>query len=296
MAATRPGARTALLAGVGDDDARPAGRRLVRAAGVDTDALLSGDAPTGVALITVDPGGDNSIVVSPGANARLSPEGIGAAGTLFARARAPSLQLEIPLGAVRAGVAAVEASRGRLVLNPWPPGPLPREVPAAWDPLASTGTKPVPGSAVDPPRTLPYILTEPVSRTRGGFARTVRNMTDRPLNDEVLAELGDDRIQEIAGLLHTDTDAARNVVSGSVASLTGVLTDDSLTPGGTAELCQAIAQAAVEPSRGRERSRVGAVWSPGCWKRRPNRRRGRWHGSRDCRWRRWPGPWRSSSR
>jgi hypothetical protein len=72
-------------------------------------------------------------------------------------------------------------------------------------------------------------------------------MTDRPLRDEVLEELGDDRLREIAGLLHTDTDAARHVVRGSVASLTGVLNDDSLTPGGTAELCQAIAQAAMEP-------------------------------------------------
>ncbi len=79
------------------------------------------------------------------------------------------------------------------------------------------------------------------------MARTVRNMTDRPLKDEVLDELGDDRLQEIAGLLHSDADTARHVVNGSVASLTGVLTDDSLTPGGTAELCQAIAQAAMEP-------------------------------------------------
>jgi hypothetical protein len=83
-------------------------------------------------------------------------------------------------------------------------------------------------------------------------------MTDRPLKDEVLAELGDDRLNDIAGLLHADADAARHVVSGSVASLTGVLTDDSLTPGGTAELCQAIAQAAMEPE---PRSGADAVGS-----------------------------------
>src|SRR5690606_31264774 len=71
VAAARLGARTALLARVGDDEH---GRLLLdslRKAGADTVGVLVGGAPTGVALITVDPSGDNSIVVSPGANARL---------------------------------------------------------------------------------------------------------------------------------------------------------------------------------------------------------------------------------
>jgi hypothetical protein len=68
-------------------------------------------------------------------------------------------------------------------------------------------------------------------------------MSDRPLKDEVLEELGDDRLREIAGLLGSDTDDARRFVGDSVASLTGVLTDESITPGGTAELCQAMEQA-----------------------------------------------------
>ena len=68
VAAARLGARTGLLARVGDD---AYGRLLLdsqREAGVDTVGVLVGGAPTGVALITVDPSGDNSIVVSPGAN------------------------------------------------------------------------------------------------------------------------------------------------------------------------------------------------------------------------------------
>ncbi|MGP4003053.1 PfkB family carbohydrate kinase, partial [Streptomyces sp. 8N706] len=96
VAAARLGARTALLARIGDD---AHGRLLLeslRAAGVDTVGVLIGDAPTGVALITVDPSGDNSIVVSPGANARLTPEDVRNAGSLLAAARVISLQLEIP--------------------------------------------------------------------------------------------------------------------------------------------------------------------------------------------------------
>ncbi|MFB8037013.1 ribokinase [Streptomyces sp. NPDC056004] len=134
VAAARLGARTALLARVGDD---AHGRLLLESqqkAGVETAGVLVGGAPTGVALITVDPSGDNSIVVSPGANARLTPQDIRAAGPLFAAARVVSVQLEIPLETV-AEVAAAMSADTRLVLNPSPPAPLPDHVLAACDPL-----------------------------------------------------------------------------------------------------------------------------------------------------------------
>lgn len=134
VAAARLGARTALLARVGDD---AHGRLLLdsqRAAGADTVGVLVGGAPTGVALITVDPSGDNSIVVSPGANARLTPEDIRAAGSLLAASRAVSTQLEIPIETVTEVVRTLPSAT-RFVLNPSPPAPLPREVLAACDPL-----------------------------------------------------------------------------------------------------------------------------------------------------------------
>ncbi|TPQ21025.1 ribokinase [Streptomyces sporangiiformans] len=134
VAAARLGARTALLARVGDD---AHGRLLLdsqRDAGVDTAAVLVGGAPTGVALITVDPSGDNSIVVSPGANGHLTPKDVRAASALLAASRVISAQLEIPLETV------VEVVRGlrpgtRFVLNPSPPRELPEDVLAACDPL-----------------------------------------------------------------------------------------------------------------------------------------------------------------
>ncbi|MGA5357326.1 ribokinase [Streptomyces purpurascens] len=134
VAAARLGARTALLARVGDD---AHGRLLLesqREAGVDTVGVLVGGAPTGVALITVDPSGDNSIVVSPGANGRLAPEDVSAAGCLFQGSRVVSAQLEIPLETVAAVVRNL-APDSRFVLNPSPPRPLPSEVLAACDPL-----------------------------------------------------------------------------------------------------------------------------------------------------------------
>ncbi|MFB6844859.1 ribokinase [Streptomyces sp. NPDC056373] len=134
VAAARLGARTALLARVGDD---AHGRLLLdsqREAGVDTVGVLVGGAPTGVALITVDPSGDNSIVVSPGANGRLTPEDVRAAGCLFQGSKVVSAQLEIPLETVVEAVRNL-APESRFVLNPSPPRPLPSELLAACDPL-----------------------------------------------------------------------------------------------------------------------------------------------------------------
>ncbi|MFD8704121.1 ribokinase [Kitasatospora sp. NPDC059648] len=134
VAAARLGARTALLARVGDD---ANGRLLLESqqnAGVDTGGVLVGGAPTGVALITVDPSGDNSIVVSPGANGRLTPEDVRAAGPLFHASRVVSAQLEIPLESVVEVVRQLPSGT-RFVLNPSPPQALPVEVLAACDPL-----------------------------------------------------------------------------------------------------------------------------------------------------------------
>jgi ribokinase len=134
VAAARLGARTALLARVGDDGH---GRLLLdslRSAGVDPVGVLVGGAPTGVALITVDPTGDNSIVVSPGANARLAPGDARAAVSLFLASRVVSAQLEIPLETVVEVVRNLPEGT-RFVLNPSPPRPLPTEVLTACDPL-----------------------------------------------------------------------------------------------------------------------------------------------------------------
>ncbi|WP_448319112.1 ribokinase [Streptomyces sp. CO7] len=135
VAAARLGARTALVARVGDD---PHGRLLLdslSSSGVDTAAVAAGGAPTGVALITVDPSGDNSIVVSPGANGRLTPEDARTASEgVLRRAPVVSAQLEIPLETVTEAVRLL-APGTRFVLNPSPPRELPAQLLAACDPL-----------------------------------------------------------------------------------------------------------------------------------------------------------------
>jgi ribokinase len=123
VAAARLGGETAMLGRVGDDDA---GRLLLDAledSGVATDdVLVTSDAPSGIALITVDDEGENAIVVSPGANARLDPSDVEAAAELIEGADILLLQLEVSLPTVK---RAAELARGTVILNPAPAVELP---------------------------------------------------------------------------------------------------------------------------------------------------------------------------
>ena len=77
VAASRLGNSVAMIGRVGDDDAGIFLRGEMDANGVNTEFLFqTSGVPSGVALIAVQNDGDNTIVVSPGANSRLSPEDI----------------------------------------------------------------------------------------------------------------------------------------------------------------------------------------------------------------------------
>jgi ribokinase len=73
VAAARLGAEVALVACVGRDELAEAALAGLRAAGVE-ERLLAKDAPTGIALITVDAAAETTIVVAPGANVELRPD------------------------------------------------------------------------------------------------------------------------------------------------------------------------------------------------------------------------------
>ena len=100
----------------------------LRGAGVDTSGIGRADCSTGAACISVLPNGENAIVISPGANARVTPE--------FALSRLQELragdivllQLEIPMVTVQA-VAAYARERGAItILDPAPARTLPAEL------------------------------------------------------------------------------------------------------------------------------------------------------------------------
>ncbi|HUG32046.1 MAG TPA: ribokinase [Acidimicrobiia bacterium] len=124
VAAARLGARVALVGRVGDDEHGDALRTALVDYGVEVSAVsIDREAPTGLAVITVDDTADNMIVVSPGANARLTPGDLD--GDLIGSAAVVLTQLEIPLETV---IAAAELATGTFILNPAPARHLPRDL------------------------------------------------------------------------------------------------------------------------------------------------------------------------
>src|SRR5690606_24916390 len=88
VAAARLGAEVTLIARIGTDMFGDQAIEGYRAEGINVDSIVRDvSAPSGVALIIVDEkNGENSIAVAPGANSRLTPENIGAAEALIAKA------------------------------------------------------------------------------------------------------------------------------------------------------------------------------------------------------------------
>jgi ribokinase len=120
VAASRAGgARTAFLGAWGDDDGAALLRASLETGGVVTDHIEVVDAPTGLAVITVSPDGDNAITVVPGANSRVTLDTDRL--ELVGQAKAVLAQLEIPLDVVQ---AAAEKTRGVFLLNAAPSRPL----------------------------------------------------------------------------------------------------------------------------------------------------------------------------
>lgn len=100
LAARRLGAEVALIGAVGEGPLSDEALVLLEEAGVDLAGVGSAEStPTGVALIAVDPSGENQIVVASGANDQVRPE------HLPARIEDPLVvQLELPVETVEAAV------------------------------------------------------------------------------------------------------------------------------------------------------------------------------------------------
>lgn len=121
VAAARLGAQVVMLGRVGEDDFGDSLIEAMKADGVDTSHILrSADAPTGVALITVDAAGQNAIVVASGANACLTIDDLLDAEELFEEASIVLLQLESPLETVVKAVDLAKKHNVEVVLNPAP--------------------------------------------------------------------------------------------------------------------------------------------------------------------------------
>lgn len=121
VAVARLGGEAIFISKMGNDVFGKQFSQLFGEEGIDTRYILSDeDLPSGVALITVDKMGENSIVVASGANASLRSHDMVAALDQVANACIVLVQLEIPMDTVDYVVRFAASNGVRVVLNPAP--------------------------------------------------------------------------------------------------------------------------------------------------------------------------------
>ncbi|MER3399688.1 MAG: ribokinase [Thermoflexus sp.] len=128
VAAARLGVPTRMIGRVGNDVFGPALRRALETAGVDIEGVaVDPETSSGTALIVVAEGGQNTIVIIPGANGRVGAAELAQLERWLATARILLLQLEVPLDVVMAAAERAARAGVMVILNPAPAAPLPPE-------------------------------------------------------------------------------------------------------------------------------------------------------------------------
>jgi ribokinase len=124
VAARLCGSEVLMVAKVGNDLFGEATVKNFASFGIDTThvRIIEG-APTGVAPIFVEPGGQNRIIVVKGANDRLTAADVDAAAADLRQVDTIILQYEIPLETVYHTVRFARANKIRCIVNPAPAVP-----------------------------------------------------------------------------------------------------------------------------------------------------------------------------
>ena len=129
VAAARLGIPTQLVGRLGGDDF---GRQLLaglQASGVQIEGVLVDEATSsGVAIITVDGAGENTIVIIAGANGRIDEADIERLKSRLAGTAALLMQFEIPLSMVHSAALAARQAGVPVILDPAPVQDIPVEL------------------------------------------------------------------------------------------------------------------------------------------------------------------------
>jgi ribokinase len=142
VAAARMGADVHFIGCIGGDDFGLRLRNGLAAEGIGLERLsMREDESTGVAMITLDAAGQNCIVLSAGANGRLTPALIDDGAGLIAGAQLLVCQLETPLDAVARAIRIARDHAIPVILNPAPAAPLERGLLAQVDYLIPNETE-----------------------------------------------------------------------------------------------------------------------------------------------------------
>lgn len=113
-AAALAGADVTMCGAVGDDSSAPVATTLLAEAGVDLTHVRRLSGATGLAVVSVDTEGENTVVVVPGANAAVTPELVRGWEPVIGAADVVVLQGEIP---ATSDLEVVGCGPRRLVVN-----------------------------------------------------------------------------------------------------------------------------------------------------------------------------------
>jgi ribokinase len=126
VAAARLGGHVTFICKTGTDIFGKQSTEIFENEGIDTSYLLE-DAgnPSGVALITVDDKGENTIVVASGSNGTLSRADIEHSKNVIENASIVLMQLEIPIDTVLFVAETARSKNVKVILNPAPACEIP---------------------------------------------------------------------------------------------------------------------------------------------------------------------------
>ena len=128
VAVARLGYPVHLIGRLGDDAFGAQLRTYLETTGVNIKGVATSEGTSGVAVIVLSGEGENSIVVTPGANAKVTPEDIVRNFDVIRRAGIVLAQLEIPLETVEYLAMVCRRENVPLILDPAPARDLPTDL------------------------------------------------------------------------------------------------------------------------------------------------------------------------
>jgi ribokinase len=150
IASKRLGGKVSFITKLGDDHYGQTYRWFLTQNGLDPKGILKDkERPTGIALIELNPNGENRIIVSAGANGSISEDELRKLGRYWKGIHVFVTQLEIPLSAVQMGLKMAKDQGALTLLNPSPPVQLSPDVfscvdflvPNEWEAQYLTGLR-----------------------------------------------------------------------------------------------------------------------------------------------------------
>lgn len=128
VAAARLGSEVSMIGAVGQDATGEEQLAHFRKEGINVEGIERSEVTSGVAYITVDTAGENSIILYPGANGEVAPQWVEQNRSAVEKADILMLQMEIPLESSLAAAHIAAEAGVKIVFNPAPVHPVPDEL------------------------------------------------------------------------------------------------------------------------------------------------------------------------